>query len=139
MQVIDDTLTTLKTRRDEIERTVSTRLDEIDKEYRARRAKVEEDMADEITELTRLNGVIRAIEKQENRPSTSAAGGDRAPRGQNREKILAAIKQPSRPAEIMDATGIGRGSLGRSLKQLVEEGAATKRNDGSYVVATVRK
>jgi len=76
----------------------------------------------------------------ENRTASATAGaGPRAPRGQNREKILAAIREPRRPAEIMEATGIGRGSLGRSLKQLVEEGVATKQDDGSYAATSVRK
>lgn len=136
MPVIDDTLNTLKSRRDEIERTVSTRLDKIDQEYQARRAKLEEDMADEIAELTRLTGVIRAIEKQENRPSTTATGGDRAPRGQNRETILAVIREPRTPREIIEATGIGRGSATRTLKQLVDEGAATKQRDGRYIAVS---
>lgn len=140
MPAIEDTLTNLKNLRDELDGKINARRAEVDAEYQTRLAEIADEMADEITERDRLNNAIRALEKAENRISTAAAGGGpRAPRGQNREKVLATIEEPRRPAEIIEATGIGRGSLGRSLKQLVDEGAATKQSDGSYVAATVRK
>lgn len=140
MPVIEDTLNNLKAMRDELDGKINARRDEVEAEYQARLAEISAEMADEITERDRLTDAIRALEKAENRATNATAGGGpRAPRGQNREKVLAAIKEPRRPAEIMEATGIGRGSLGRTLKQLVDEGAATKKNDGSYVAATVRK
>ena len=140
MPVIEDTLNNLKTQRDELDSKINARRDKVEADYQARLAKIADELSDEIAERDRLTNAIRALEKAEHRATTATAGGaSRAPRGQNREKILAAIKEPRRPAEIMEATGIGRGSLGRSLKQLVDEGVATKRNDGSYIAATVRK
>lgn len=137
MQVIENTLNTLKTRRDEIEAKVNARREEIEQEYHARLAAVEKEMEAEIAELTQVSGFIRAIEKQEQRASSGTGGaGQRAPRGQNREKILAVIDKPRTTREISEETGIGRGSAARTLKQLVEERAVRKLVDGRYVAVS---
>jgi len=95
MQVIDDTLTTLKTR------------DTIETEITAERAAVEHKLADRITALAELNAVIRAIERQHGAGATNVT---RTPRGHNRDKILAVIANgPRTTREISEATGIGRG------------------------------
>ncbi|MDO8188318.1 helix-turn-helix domain-containing protein [Conexibacter sp. JD483] len=117
MRVIDDTLITLKTQRDTIETEIT-----------AERAAVEHKLADRITALTELNAVIRAIERQQ---GAGATNGSRAPRGQNRDKILAVIANgPRTTSEIADATGIGRGSAERTLKQLEREGLTDKTVEG---------
>lgn len=117
MQVIDDTLTTLKTQRDTIETEITTE-----------RAAVEQKLADRITALAELNAVIRAIERQQ---GAGATKGSRTPRGHNRDKILAVIANgPRTTREIAEATGIGRGSVDRTLKQLEQEGAVRKTDDG---------
>ena len=116
MQVIDDTLTALKTR------------DTIETEIVAERAAVEQKLADRVTALAELNAVIRAIERQQ---GAGATDGSRTPRGHNRDKILAAIANgPRTTREISDATGIGRGSVDRTLKQLEAEGSARKTAEG---------
>ncbi len=113
MQVIDDTLTTLKTQRDTIETEIT-----------AERAAVEQKLADRITALAELNAVIRAIERQQ---GAGATNGTRTARGHNRDKILAAIANgPRTTREISEATGIGRGSADRTLKHL-EQGIALQR------------
>lgn len=113
MQVIDDTLTTLKTQRDTIETEIT-----------AERAAVEQKLADRITALAELNAVIRAIERQQ---GAGATNGTHTPRGQNRDKILAVIaNRPRTTREISEATGIGRGSADRTLRQLMQVGLATK-------------
>jgi predicted transcriptional regulator len=117
MQVIDDTLTTLKTQRDTIETEITTE-----------RAAVEQKLADRITALAELNAVIRAIERQQ---GAGATNGTRTARGQNRDKILAVIANgPRTTREISDATGIGRGSADRTLKRLELEGLAAKTSSG---------
>lgn len=117
MQVIDDTLTTLKTQRDTIETEIT-----------AQRAAVEQKLADRITALAELNAVIRAIERQQGAGATNST---RTTRSHNREKILAVIANgPRTTREISDVTGIGRGSADRTLKQLEGEEAAKKTDEG---------
>lgn len=117
MQVIDDTLITLKTQRDTIETEIT-----------AERAAIEQKLADRITALAELNAVIRAIERQQ---GAGATNGTRTPRGHNRDKILAVIANgPRTTRETSDATGIRRGSADRTLKQLEQEGAARRADDG---------
>lgn len=117
MQVIDDTLTTLKTQRDTIETEII-----------AQRAAVEQKLAERVAELAELNAVIRAIERQQ---GAGASNGSRAPRGLNRDKILAIIANGRRTTrEIAEATGIGRGSVNRTLKQLEAEETARNTDDG---------
>lgn len=117
MQIIDDTLTTLKTERDTIETEIT-----------AERAAVEQKLADRITALAELNAVIRAIERQQ---GAGATNGTRTPRGHNRDKILAVLANgPRSTRAISETTGIGRGSADRTLKQLEHEGAASKAADG---------
>lgn len=123
MQLIDNTLNQLTERRDEIEAEVTTR-----------RQEVETELASKVAELNEINGFIKAIEKQQTggRP----ASGPRAPRGQNRDKILAVIATKAKTTSaICDETGIGRGSAARTLNQLVDEGAATKTANGRYIAA----
>lgn len=137
MQLIADTLNTLKARREEIETKVNARRDEAEQEHQARLAAIETELAEEIAELGQIAGFIRATERQEQRGSGGAvSAGLRAPRGQNRDKILAAIAQPRTTREISEATDIGRGSAARTLKQLVEERAARKLVDGRYVAVS---
>ena len=123
MQVIDDTLTTLKTQRDAIETEIT-----------AERAAVEQKLADRITELAELNAVIRAIERQQ---GARASNGSRGPRGQNRDKILAVTANgPRTTREIAEATGLGRGSADRTLKQLEQEGVARRAAGGWVTTST---
>lgn len=117
MQVIDDALTTLKTQRDTIETEITTE-----------RAAVEQKLADRITELAELNAVIRVIERQQGAGTTN---GTRPTCGHNRDKILAVIANgPRTLREISEATGIGRGSADRTLKQLEHERLARKMAEG---------
>ncbi len=117
MQVIDETLTTLKTQRDTIETEIT-----------AERAAVEEKLADRITALAELNAVIRAIERQQ---GAGATNGTRTPRGHNRDKILAAIASgPRTTREVSETTGIGRGSADRTLRQLEAESSVRRTPEG---------
>ncbi|HEY4277838.1 MAG TPA: hypothetical protein VGM91_06445 [Conexibacter sp.] len=117
MQVIDDTLTTLKTQRDTIETEIT-----------AERAAVEHKLADRITALAELNAVIRAIERQQ---GAGATNGTRTPRSHNRDKVLAVIANgPRTTRAISETTGIGRGSVDRTLKLLEQEAAASKSAHG---------
>ncbi|MDO8213901.1 helix-turn-helix domain-containing protein [Conexibacter sp. CPCC 206217] len=126
MPIIDDTLTTLKARREEINTDVQDA-----------RAEVEAKIADKVADLNELNAVIRAIERQQG--ATATTGGTHAPRGQNRDKILSMIADGPRTSRaISDATGIGRGSADRTLKQLEAAGEVSKTSDGWVVVPAAK-
>ncbi len=55
----------------------------------------------------------------------------RAPRGQNRQLILEAIKsEPKTAGEVAKETGIGRPTVSTTLTKLVSDGAAVKAKRG---------
>jgi predicted HTH transcriptional regulator len=112
MPIITDTLATLTTRRDEIETEIGPQL----------------------AELNEINAVIKAIEKQQGTSPTTATG-PRAARGENRDRILAAIASEAKTtAAICDETHIGRGSAARTIARLVDDGDARRIGKGYIAV-----
>lgn len=123
-QLIGDTIAPLIERRDALENEIN-----------ARRAEVENELAPKVAQLAELNQFVRTIERKQGNGTT---GGTRAPRGQNRDKILAVITSDARTTrEISETTGIGRGSADRTLKQLEEAGEARKTADGWIAIPAV--
>jgi len=63
------------------------------------------------------------------RPATSTSG--RAPRGQNRRKVLEALKRgPMTASEISETTGIATGTASTLLTKLAKSGEVTKAERG---------
>jgi len=63
--------------------------------------------------------------------AASAADGARAPRGQNKAKILAALKTgPKTAAEVAKETGIGTGVVGSTLTKMAASGEVAKATRG---------
>ena len=63
------------------------------------------------------------------RPATTASA--RAPRGQNKAKVLEALKHgPMTASEISKATGIGTGTASTMLSKLVKSGEISKAERG---------
>lgn len=59
--------------------------------------------------------------------TTRSRSNGRAPRGQNRTRILEAIKGEAKTAgQVAKETGIGRGTVATTLTKLVADGAARK-------------
>jgi predicted Rossmann fold nucleotide-binding protein DprA/Smf involved in DNA uptake len=64
-------------------------------------------------------------------PRRAAQSNARAPRGQNRRAILAAIKDQAKTAgDVAKETGIGRPTVSTTLTKLVSDGAAVKAERG---------
>ena len=69
-------------------------------------------------------------------PRKASGGRTRAPRGQRKAQVLAALTdQPQGPSAIAKQTGMTPQATARNLKQLAEEKQAKKRKDG-WVLAT---
>jgi hypothetical protein len=104
-------------------------------------------------ELQRLRGALARLEGaarprvrtgQRNRtPAANPAGGAttrtksasasaRAPRGQNKAKVLAALKDggPMTASEIAKATGIGTGTVSTTLTKMAKSGELAKAERG---------
>ena len=68
------------------------------------------------------------------RPKTTTAAGTRgarAPRGQNKAKILASLQAgPKTASEIAKETGIGTGTVGSTLTKMAATGEVTKADRG---------
>jgi DNA invertase Pin-like site-specific DNA recombinase len=65
------------------------------------------------------------------RAARTPSNGQRAPRGQNRRLILAAIKNQAKTAgDVAKETGIGRPTVSTTLTKLVSDGAAVKAERG---------
>jgi hypothetical protein len=76
----------------------------------------------------RRTGARRTATAAAAAPAAPAARTNgRAPRGQNRTKILASIKSDAKTAgQVAKETGIGRGTVATTLTKLVSDGAAVK-------------
>jgi hypothetical protein len=65
------------------------------------------------------------------RTTASAASGARAPRGQNKAKILQSLKAgPKTASEIAKETGIGAGTVGSTLSKMAISGEVKKAQRG---------
>jgi predicted Rossmann fold nucleotide-binding protein DprA/Smf involved in DNA uptake len=65
------------------------------------------------------------------RSATASSNGARAPRGQNKAKILASLKTgPKTASEIAKETGIGTGTVGSTLSKMATAGEVRKAERG---------
>jgi DNA-binding transcriptional ArsR family regulator len=106
-----------------------------------RRAEFEASISAEVVQLAELEGYIRVIERQQHGGSGTSANGN-GTRGRNREKIMPLLAGGKRltTREISDTTGIGRGSVDRTMHQLAEQGVVNKTDSGwGEVPATTPK
>lgn len=118
MSVIDDALRSMSQRLEEVEREAG--------ELRAAIAALEKGRAHSTT--ARRNGTSRAT-------PTRPGGGKRAPRGENRSKILDAIKRKAKTASEIEAeTGIAAATAASTLHALVRAGQAKKAARGYLAV-----
>jgi CRP-like cAMP-binding protein len=101
-------------------------------------------LADEAEQLRTAIARLQAIEpsgagrrgssngaREAGRRGAARTPTGRAPRGQNRQLILAAIKsEPKTAGDVAKATGIGRATVSTTLTKLVSDGAAVKAKRG---------
>ena len=88
--------------------------------------------------LTRLEGAARSRVSASRRPAakpaaapTRASAPARAPRGQNKAKVLEALKGgPMTASEIAKVTGIGTGTVSTMLTKLAKSGELDKAERG---------
>jgi hypothetical protein len=72
-----------------------------------------------------------AAAKGAGRRAARPSNGQRAPRGENRRLILAAIKDEAKTAgDVAKETGIGRPTVSTTLTKLVSDGVAVKAQRG---------
>ena len=130
----------------DIARSIEGRIREVQEQLKDHRA-----LSDELERLKgalgRLEGGVRARvdgSRRRRRPvtqrTTAAAPKDaspapsttaRAPRGENKKKILAALKGgPKTASEIANETGIKAGTIGASLTKLAKAGEVVKADRG---------
>jgi Bacterial regulatory protein, arsR family len=130
----------------DIARSIKGRIREVEEQLKDHKA-----LSDELERLkgalSRLEGGVRsrvdarrrrqrpvaqrttASAPQETSPARSANA--RAPRGENKNKILAALKGgPKTASEIADETGIKAGTIGASLTKLAKAGEVVKADRG---------
>jgi CRP-like cAMP-binding protein len=91
--------------------------------------------------LGRLEGEARSRVRRPRRPTASADGATpgakaassatRAPRGQNKAKVLEALKDgPMTAAEVAKVTGIATGTVSTMLTKMAKSGELTKADRG---------
>ena len=135
----------------DIARSIKGRIREVEEQLKDHKA-----LSDELERLKRalgrLEGEVRARvdgRRRRQRPvtqrTTPAAPKDtspapstnaRAPRGENKKKILAALKGgPKTASEIANETGIKAGTVGASLTKLAKAGEVVKADRG-YALPT---
>ena len=130
----------------DIARSIKGRIREVEAQLKDHQA-----LGDELERLkgalSRLEGEVRArvagtsrrqrsvaqrttaAAKKETSPARSTTA--RAPRGENKKKILAALKGgPKTASEIANETGIKAGTIGASLTKLAKAGAVVKADRG---------
>lgn len=72
-----------------------------------------------------------AVQRSPVRDKRPASASGRAPRGQNKAKVLEALKQgPMTASEISKATGIATGTASSTLTKLAKSGEVTKAERG---------
>ena len=130
----------------DIARSIKGRIREVEEQLKDHKA-----LSDELERLkgalSRLEGGVRARvdgrrrrEQPVTQPTTPAAPKDasparsataRAPRGENKTKILAALKDgPKTASEIAAETGIKASTIGASLSKLAKAGEVVKADRG---------
>ena len=130
----------------DIARSIKGRIREVEEQLKDHKA-----LSDELERLrralTRLEGGVRARvdgTRRRQQPvaqrTTAPAPKDtpparsanaRAPRGENKQKILAALKGgPKTASEIANETGIKAGTIGASLTKLAKAGEVVKADRG---------
>ena len=130
----------------DIARSIKARIWEVEPQLKDHKA-----LSDELERLrgalSRLEGGVRARvdgrrrrERPVRRRTTAAAPKDtspatgtnaRAPRGENKKKILAALNAgPKTASEIANETGIKAGTVGASLSKLAKAGEVVKADRG---------
>ena len=130
----------------DIARSIKGRIRDVEEQLKDHKA-----LSDELERLrralTRLEGGVRSRvdgTRRRQRPvaqcTTAAAREDtsaarstnaRAPRGENKKKILAALKSgPKTASEIANETGIKAGTIGASLTKLAKAGEVVKADRG---------
>ncbi len=81
-------------------------------------------------ELARLDGALRAMEGDLEMPSRGGerASASRAPRGQNKARILSVVGERSgvSAAEVAQATGIASATVSSTLAKLASAGAVLR-------------
>jgi|SRR6266487_1802098 len=131
MSVIDDALETWKSRLAEIERQIGPLVTEAD-ELRAAISKVEDIKPTRSARGRRSSSNDRAPQA---RRRAAPRGAARAPRGENRRAILAAIATKAKTAgDVASETGIGRATVSTTLTKLVKDGVAVKAERGYTAV-----
>jgi DNA invertase Pin-like site-specific DNA recombinase len=127
MSVIRDAVESWKRRLEELEAQIAPLADEAEQLR---------------TAIARLEAIEPARSGRRRRGSAAAKGAagrraarpsndQRAPRGQNRRLILAAIKNEAKTAgDVAKETGIGRPTVSTTLTKLVSDGAAVKAQRG---------
>ena len=129
----------------DIARSIKGRIQEVEEQLTDHKA-----LSDELERLkgalSRLQGGVRARvdgRRRRQRPvtqrATAPASKDtsparstsaRAPRGENKKKILAALKDGPKASEIANETGIKAGTVGASLSKLAKAGEVVKADRG---------
>src|SRR6476620_2211493 len=130
----------------DIARSIKGRIREVEEQLKNHKA-----LSDELERLKgalgRLEGGVRSRvdgrrrhRRPATQPTTAAASKDtspaqstnaRAPRGENKKKILAALKDgPKTASEIATETGIKAGTVGASLSKLAKAGEVVKADRG---------
>jgi predicted Rossmann fold nucleotide-binding protein DprA/Smf involved in DNA uptake len=123
VSVVTDAVQTWKGRLAEIEEQIGPLLSEAD-ELRDAIAKVESGTNGARRGATAARGERAA---QGSRGRTRRTPSGRAPRGQNRQRILASIQDEAKTAGVISGeTGISRNTVATTLTKLVSEGAARK-------------
>jgi hypothetical protein len=127
MSVIRDAVESWKRRLEELEAQIAPLADEAE-QLRTAIARLEAIEPSRSSRRPRASGAAKgAAGRRAARPSN----GQRAPRGQNRRLILAAIKnQPKTAGDVAKETGIGRPTVSTTLTKLVSDGAAVKAERG---------
>jgi DNA invertase Pin-like site-specific DNA recombinase len=121
MSVVSDAVQTWKSRLSEIERQIGPLQSEAD------------ELREAIAKLESAGAARRRPPsgRRPGRPRSTSTARARAPRGQNRARILAAIKSEAKTAgDVAKETGIGRATVSTTLSKLANEGAAVKAQRG---------
>lgn len=131
----------------DIARSIKGRIRDVEQQLKDRKA-----LSDELERLkgalSRLEGGVRSRvdgrrrrQRSVTQPATAAASKEdtapargttaRAPRGENKKKILASLKDGSKTAsEIANETGIKASTVSTSLSKLAKSGEVVKANRG---------
>jgi predicted Rossmann fold nucleotide-binding protein DprA/Smf involved in DNA uptake len=120
--VIDEALTLCKARLDELEETIQPLTAERDQLREA---------IEKLALLTAGRSRTDGAGASSPRRSVTRKSGRRAPRGQNRRRILDAIQeQPKTATEVARETQITVGTVSSTLTKLLHDGLATKASRG---------